>query len=48
MTNTKTCHACGYQWTPRTETPKECPRCKARQDNKKNTQNNDKKDGKNE
>ena len=23
----KTCHHCGYQWTPRKENPKKCPQC---------------------
>jgi len=23
---------CGYEWMPRTENPKSCPRCKARLD----------------
>lgn len=27
-----TCPKCGYQWRPRTENPKECPRCKRRLD----------------
>lgn len=27
-----TCKRCGYSWKPRTAKPKECPRCKARQD----------------
>lgn len=28
------CKKCGYEWKIRTETPKECPRCKSRLDKK--------------
>jgi predicted Zn-ribbon and HTH transcriptional regulator len=28
------CEKCSYDWTPRKETPKECPRCKTRLDYK--------------
>jgi len=28
------CQKCSYQWAPRKETPKECPRCKTRLDYK--------------
>jgi len=28
------CDKCSYQWAPRKETPKECPRCKTRLDYK--------------
>ncbi len=24
------CQRCGYEWAPRTESPKECPACKSR------------------
>lgn len=26
------CSACGYEWRPRVEEPKACPRCKGRRD----------------
>lgn len=26
------CPKCNYQWKPRVENPKECPRCKSRLD----------------
>lgn len=29
------CTKCGYEWKPRVEKPKECPRCKARMDYQK-------------
>jgi predicted Zn-ribbon and HTH transcriptional regulator len=30
--NNQECTKCGYEWTPRTENPKACPRCKSRMD----------------
>ncbi|HIH17886.1 MAG TPA: hypothetical protein HA282_00215 [Nanoarchaeota archaeon] len=32
----KTCIKCKYEWSPRIEEPKECPRCKTRLDWEKN------------
>lgn len=26
------CNACGYEWKPRVDKPKACPRCKVRLD----------------
>lgn len=32
---TETCRKCGYEWIPRKENIKVCPRCKSRDWNKK-------------
>ncbi len=33
--NKMNCEKCGYEWTPRTDKPKECPECKTRLKHKK-------------
>lgn len=39
------CNKCEYEWIPRIESPKACPRCKSRQDNNKEQQEVKKDDG---